>query len=609
MNGIAVAERAKTAIALGESHFREFKSGLQGIPGEKVKRSIKSIGADIAETLVAFANADGGELLVGVEDSGEISGLNRFSEKEIEKLTQAPAARIHDATPLPTVKTHRMKLGDYLVLYFAVPKSTKFVHITSDGRCLQRSDLESVPVASEIIQFDRKEELSREFDRHFVDGVSAEDLNLDLVKVVADQLVKGMSPEKCLQYLELAEYGMSQLRLRKAALLLFAKEPARWHPRLQIRIMKVDGSEIRTGEDYNVVSDNTVSGNIIELVDAAWESLRPNLVHTKFDASGRFAQKSIYPELACKEALLNSIAHRNYADEGRGVEVFIFDDHLEINNPGGLLSTIRIEDISNQTGAHQSRNTYIARVLRELGYMRELGEGMRRIYELMHKNELAAPILSSEADSFSITLTHRPIYSDKDLLWLNQFEQFDLDREQKAIVLLGQDEGVFSAQDVWEAVGIVDTEHYRFLVDWLIKKKILISKIERNKAKRIARNKKIPFREFPRYCVLPPGLEADAASGLDTEFDESDIRDRRKKLFVGNIPRDVTEEEIFEAFGPYGSIDEIIVPRRGKQSRGFCFVEMESLDSAEKALADKNRVMIRDRKAYVRAAINRQPKP
>ncbi|MFQ5435682.1 MAG: helix-turn-helix domain-containing protein, partial [Anaerolineae bacterium] len=74
MSAIAIIERAKTAIDLGESHFREFKSGLEGMPGEKVKRSTKSIATNIAQTLVAFANADGGELLVGVEDSGEITG-------------------------------------------------------------------------------------------------------------------------------------------------------------------------------------------------------------------------------------------------------------------------------------------------------------------------------------------------------------------------------------------------------------------------------------------------------------------------------------------------------------------------------------------------------
>ena len=61
-------ERARTAISLGESHFREFKSALQGPPGSKTARETKSIGKDIGEALVAFANADGGELLIGVED-------------------------------------------------------------------------------------------------------------------------------------------------------------------------------------------------------------------------------------------------------------------------------------------------------------------------------------------------------------------------------------------------------------------------------------------------------------------------------------------------------------------------------------------------------------
>ncbi|MDR5671261.1 ATP-binding protein, partial [Burkholderia cenocepacia] len=86
MSAIAAAERAKTAIDLGESHFREFKSALDGRPGEKKKRPIKEIATDIAQTLVAFANADGGELLVGVEDNGEITGIPTLSASEWEIL-------------------------------------------------------------------------------------------------------------------------------------------------------------------------------------------------------------------------------------------------------------------------------------------------------------------------------------------------------------------------------------------------------------------------------------------------------------------------------------------------------------------------------------------
>lgn len=608
MTAIAVIERAKTAIDLGESHFREFKSALDGVPGQKIKRSTKSIATNIAQTLVAFSNADGGELLVGVEDSGEVTGLNDYSEQEISLLEKTPDNRIHKDTPLPTVKKYRLNIDGKVVLYFSVPKSTKYVHITSDGRCLQRFDLESVPVSAEAVQFDRKEEQSREYDRQFVDGVSADDLDLDLVKVVASQIIRGMSPEKCLQYLELGEYGLSTLRLRKAALLLFSKDPGKWHPRLQIRILKVDGNRVLTGEEYNVISDETIPGNILTLVDRAWDALRPHLVQTKFDPSGRFSQKSIYPELACKEALLNSIAHRDYSDEGRGVEVYIFDDHLEIKNPGSLLSSIRLEDIVNQTGAHQSRNTYVARVLRELGYMRELGEGMRRIYDLMHKNELAAPVIKSTEEGFIITLTHRPLYSEKDLLWLNQFESFDLDREQKAIVLLGQEENVFSAKDIWDAVGIVDTEHYRLLVDHLIRLRILRNNIEREKAKRIARKNKIPFREFSRYCIEMPNLKEPSKTkekSKTSAVPKDDIRSERSRIFVGNLPFAVTEKEVFNSLSLYGEIAEIFLPRNNGKSKGYCFVEYGEEGSAKKALKDSQSVSIQDRKLSIRPATKR----
>lgn len=106
MSAIAITERAQTAITLGESHFREFKSGLDGAPGAKTKRPKKDIATNIAQTLVAFANADGGELLVGVEDDGEITGLNDFTDEEISYLEKTHITRIHADTPLALSLIH-----------------------------------------------------------------------------------------------------------------------------------------------------------------------------------------------------------------------------------------------------------------------------------------------------------------------------------------------------------------------------------------------------------------------------------------------------------------------------------------------------------------------
>ena len=625
MNPIGMIDRAKTAIELGESHFREFKSALEGPPTEKKPRPPKDIATNIAQTLVAFANADGGELLVGVEDNGAVTGLNDFAERDLQLLEEAPVARIHADTPLPSVKKSRLSVDGKIVLYFSVPKSVDFVHVTSDGRCLQRRDLESAPVPAEAIQLDRREKRSREYDRQFVDGVSADDLDLDLVRVVADQVLKGMSPEKCLQYLELAEYGMSQLRLRRAALLLFAEQPAKWHPRLQVRILRVDGEKVLTGEAYNVVADQTITGNILTLVDSAWEALRPHLVQTKFDKGGRFEQRSIYPELACREALLNSIAHRDYSDEGRATEVFVFSDHLESRNPGSLLSSIRIEDIIGQKGVHQSRNTHIARVLRELGYMRELGEGMRRIYELMHKNELAPPKVESRFEGFSITLTHRPMYSQKDLLWLSQFDGLALDREQKSVVLLGQDQRIFSAKDIWDAVGIVDTEHYRKLVDGLMRLGVLANRVERELAKRTAGKRKLPFREFPRYGIDLPGSQkpspvsefvAPIASTPPVMSEKAKLivdapTEEGRRIYVGNLPFYLKRDSLMDVFTQYGEVLELTLPRSGGKSKGFAFLELSTSEATTKLLNLPDGITFEDRKLVLRPAISarREKKP
>ena len=354
---LLIADRAKLSASLGESHFREFKSGSHGAPAGKTKREIKPICRDIGDALVAFANADGGELLVGVEDSGEVSGLNGFSEPELQSMLIAPKTHVHMDTPLISAVVAQTSIGTKCVLYFSVPKSTK-IHLTSDGRCLQRKDLESLPVAPRRIELDRREARSREYDREYVDGTSLATLDTKLIQAIADQISRGMSPEKCLQYLGLADYDPSTgLRLRRAALLLFAIKPESYHPRLQVRILKVNGTELGAGAKYNVTSDITVRENIIGLLEEAWEKLRAHLVQTKLAGSARFEVTYIYPELACREALVNAIAHRDYSEEGRGVELYIFDDRIEFKNAGGLLSPMTIDDLKAMKGGHQSRNS------------------------------------------------------------------------------------------------------------------------------------------------------------------------------------------------------------------------------------------------------------
>ncbi len=127
---LGLQDRIKLSLQLGESHFHEFKTALEGATGAKRPRDFKAICKDIAETLVAFANADGGELLVGVDDDGQVSGVHA-KEDLVAGLLGAPTTHVHKDTPLPIPHAARVDFDGKLILYFSIPKSTRFIYLTA----------------------------------------------------------------------------------------------------------------------------------------------------------------------------------------------------------------------------------------------------------------------------------------------------------------------------------------------------------------------------------------------------------------------------------------------------------------------------------------------
>ncbi len=500
---LLIQERLENDLTIGESHFREFKSALEG-PERNRPRKARLVARDIGETLVAFANADGGTLIVGAEDDGAISGIT-YAEADLEVLRNAPKTHVHADTPLPGVRTHLVTIKGRPVLVFRVEKGTRYIHLTSDGRCLQRRDTETIPVSSERIHFERHEQLSREYDRQWLDNATMADLRLDLLARVTERVSPGFSPEKCLQSLGLAEYVDGSIRLRKAALLLFSTDVRRWHPRSEIRLQLVHGTELLTGADYNVIKDETHSGNILELLSEGWEQVRQFLVQKRL-VGGTFQLQSSYPEDACREALVNAIAHRDYSIEGRAIEILAFSDRMEVRNPGRLLSTVRLSELKRGAGVHDSRNTNIARVLRELGYMQEMGEGIRRVRALMNGHELAPPDIDTIDHSFLMTFSQRNVFSASELRWLDAFGQFNLSREEKLVVLLGRAGKLISTNQIWETLDILDTEEYRRVIELLRTKGLWSTQVTRNAAEVVAQRKGIGPGEVPRFSIRTPDV-------------------------------------------------------------------------------------------------------
>lgn len=313
-----------------------------------------------------------------------------------------------------------------------------------------------------------------------------------------------MSPEKCLQYLGLADYGMGVLRLRKAALLLFAQDISRWHPRCQVRIVRVRGTEMLTGRDLNIASDEVDTGNILQLLSTAWDRLRPHLVETKLSSDALFREQVMYPEDACREALINAITHRDYSIEGQNIEILIFDDRMEVHSPGSLLSTIDLTELKKLSGIHESRNALIARVLREVGYVREMGEGMRRIFRLFSDADLVPPQLSASLSQFIIILHYKSVFSAEDQHWLAGFKRLRLTREEMLVTLKGKDGQLIAPQQIYNLLNLVDWDIYRGLIEQMYAKGVLYNTMTEAQKNLIYKKKRKSKRDIARLAVRSP---------------------------------------------------------------------------------------------------------
>ena len=96
---LKLKERVEIACEIGESYYREFKTAYEGTPQNKKPRHLKEVCHDIAKTLVAFENADGGELFVGIDDNNIVSGLP-YNEEKTDILLHAPKTHVLAESPL-----------------------------------------------------------------------------------------------------------------------------------------------------------------------------------------------------------------------------------------------------------------------------------------------------------------------------------------------------------------------------------------------------------------------------------------------------------------------------------------------------------------------------
>ena len=446
----AVETVTRAILSGGESYYAEFKTCWVYGPDGKTPRDIKAVARDIGEAVVGFANAEGGDLLVGVEDAGRATGVPWEGDK-LNYLLQAPRHQVKTDGGEVGVGVHEVSLDGQRILLFRISEHSGSAVVTSDGRCLWRRGTAFEPVPPvEIERRRRRRRGDTAYETEPVPEASLEDLDLRLVRRVARP--RPLPSERdILRYWNLIDVRNGSVVLRRAALLLFAKEPLRWHPNNRIRLRRVVAPTEGFGRHLGTREVDVV-GPIARALPEAVQRL-----HREFEVEARqenlFATTQILPREAVEECIVNAVAHRNYAIDGSAVEVVMYPERVEFKSPGGLPEPIRVDDLLKQRGVHRSRNPIIMRVLRDLGWSRDQGEGMRRIFGAVSQVDLHEPELEEVADTFIVRLSTRSLYDDPTRSWLAAYGPFGLEpHERRYLVQLQNAGGRLSSDRLARAV-------------------------------------------------------------------------------------------------------------------------------------------------------------
>ncbi len=146
-----------------------------------------------------------------------------------------------------------------------------------------------------------------------------------------------------------------------------------------------------------------------------------------------------YPEFAWQEAIVNAFAHRDYEDQTREIEVWFFEDRMEVRSPGEPVPPVTVDLLRKRTPVHASRNPLLVRVLADVGIMREEGEGIPRIFEEMEDSFLQAPEIDLEGGEFKVALRNEPVFVGPSPDWQQIVQSLKLSTSQKRVLMAHPD--------------------------------------------------------------------------------------------------------------------------------------------------------------------------
>ncbi|MFQ5627116.1 MAG: RNA-binding domain-containing protein [bacterium] len=373
------------------------KLAIQG-EGQKVefKRSMAEL-ETIVRAITAFANADGGVVLLGVRDSGEVIGVE-IGDQTKERLSAA----ITDATdPIIYPVIEMITVEGKTVIAIKVEASENRPHLYK-GRAYKRVGATDTQLSRDAYEKLLLLRATAVYDRQPLIGAHLTDLSEKRIHWYLKQRaekrgtsIPGISLPDLLIGLGAAVEQADEVLPTRAGMLCFGKKPQDFIPHSQVRIARFKG--VSTS---HFIDRADLNGTLPEMIDAAEQFIRRNTRLAAKIVGFRRREVTEYPFEAIREAICNAVCHRDYRIEGATVRAMVFDDRIEINSPGGLPQGVTLAEIERK---HVLRNPVIAGCLYDIFYIEKWGTGIARMRRSMREHGLAAPHLEDLDDFFAVT--------------------------------------------------------------------------------------------------------------------------------------------------------------------------------------------------------------
>jgi ATP-dependent DNA helicase RecG len=448
------AEEVGLLLKQERGQFLEFLSAYEYRRGGAQKKNNEELAREIIRVLSGMANADGGTLLVGVEPDRSVTGIPHEPD-EIHSLIQAPQTLLSPPLRLASAK---VRLGNLLLIKFEVASGLEVYRITG-GRSFYRIASETPSLPAEQIQALRDAKRSVLYERQQPLNAVWDDLDPSAIADLITRIEDSRAPEAVLaQSYHLVDTSRRPPTPNMAGLLLFAKDPAYWHPRCGIDFVKYEGTERQHGASLNVVKRIRFEAPLVRLIDEAVGRIKEHVRERTVLHDLFFRERLEYPTFAWQEALVNAVAHRDYGITGAAIEIWMFDDRIEVRSPGLPPPPVTLEQLRQHKSIHFSRNPLMVRVLADFGYLREMGEGIPRIFQEMEHYGLQPPEFYTAGFLFVVTLRNTPIYDEETLRWLNQFPAAQINFRQRRLLAYAFCHGKTFSTAEYERIAEVDRD-------------------------------------------------------------------------------------------------------------------------------------------------------